>query len=159
MKRFLYTIVFCLLNMSPALAEPMYFLFGKDNINVQFDFSNAVVEGMSVRDFQDLSKVAELMWVRLFLDELNDEVDGDKLHFGEYPESSFTLLCNVISISANGSTQLDVRFVDTDTLEERKKLKIYGRGGIFGSFANLIGDAMQRCGETLGEEIHRGLRL
>lgn len=159
MKRFLVAILLSGLTALPLLAEPMYFLFGKEEINVQFDFSNAVVEGMSVRDFQDLSKVAELMWVRLFLDELNDEVDGDKMHFGDHPESSFTVLCNVISISANGSTQLDVRFIDTETLEERKKLKIYGRGGIFGSFANLIGDAMKRCGETLGEEVHRGLRL
>lgn len=159
MKRLFYTIAFCLFTTISVLADPMYFLFGKDKINVQFDFSNTVVEGMSVRDFQDLSKVAELMWVRLFMDELNEEVEDDKLVFGDYPESSFMILCHVVSISTNGSTQLDVRFIDTETLEERKKIMIYGRGGIFGSFANLVGDAMKRCGENLGEIVHDGMKL
>lgn len=158
MKKILSIIIYCVCALT-AYADPMFFLVGKGNVNVQFDFSNTIVEGMQTRDFEDLTKAAEMMWYRLFVDELNDEVDDDHLVFGDYPDASFIILCHVVSISINGSTQMDVRFVDTETLEERKKLQIYGRGGIFGSFPNLVGDAMKRCGEDLGERIHDGVKL
>jgi len=63
------------------------------------------------------------------------------------------MLCNVLYVSMNGTIIMDIRFINTETLEERGKLKIQGRGGMFGSFANLIGDGMSRCGENLGEYI------
>lgn len=158
MRKFL-VLIFLLVGICQSYADPMFFLLGKGNINLELDFSNTIVDDMQKRDFEDLTKAAEMMWYRLLIDELNEEVDEDNLIFGDFSDSSFTVLCHVVSISVNGSTQLDVRFVDTETLEERKKVQINGRGGVFGSFANLVGDAMKRCGENLGELIHDGLTL
>ena len=141
-------------------ANPMYFLLGKKQVNVEFDYTNTVVENLELRDFQDLQSVKGIEWERLFLEELNDEIDDDiDIQFGDYPESSYTMLCIVLSESLNGTTKMDVRFINTETLEERAKMIVYGHGGIFGSFANLVGDGMSRCGERLGEILEEKLEL
>ena len=92
-------------------------------------------------------------WERLFLNELNDELEDHEITFGDHSEVVYTMLCNILYVSINGTIIMDIRFINTETLEERTKLKIQGRGGVFGSFANLIGDGMSRCGENLGEVI------
>lgn len=141
-------------------ANPMYFLLGKKQVNVEFDYTSTVVENLDLRDFQDLQSSVGVKWEQLFLDELNDEIDDDlEIKFGDYPESSYTMLCIVLSVSLNGTTKMDVRFINTETLEERSKMIIYGHGGIFGSFVNLVGDGMSRCGERLGEIIEEKLEL
>ena len=141
-------------------ANPMYFLLGKKQVNVEFDYTSTVVENLDLRDFQDLQSSVGVKWEQLFLDELNDEIEDDlEIKFGDYPESSYTMLCIVLSVSLNGTTKMDVRFINTETLEERSKMIIYGHGGIFGSFANLVGDGMSRCGERLGEIIEEKLEL
>ena len=86
-------------------------------------------------------------------------MDDFEIKFGDHTEAVYTMLCNILYVSVNGTIIMDIRFINTETLEERRKLKIQGRGGVFGSFANLIGDGMSRCGENLGEYIEDKIEL
>lgn len=151
-------IIMLVLPMTLA-ANPMYFLLGEKQVNVEFDYSSTIVENLDNRDFQELQLAVGTEWERLFLHELNAEVEDLEVKFGDYPESVYTVLCIILSVSLNGTTKMDVRFINTETLEERAKLIVYGRGGVFGSFANLFGDGMSRCGERLGEIIEDKLEL
>ena len=153
MKKFLLPCIFCILFVANLSADPMYFLLSQKKVNVEFNYEHARVDNIDSTDFADLRHAVSCEWERLFLNELNDELDDHEISFGNHSEAIYTMLCNVLYVSMNGTIIMDIRFINTETLEERGKLKIQGRGGMFGSFANLIGDGMSRCGENLGEYI------
>ena len=153
MKKFLLPCILCILFAVNLLADPMYFLLSQKKVNVEFNYEHARVDNIDSTDFADLRHAVSCEWERLFLNELNDELDDHEITFGDHSEAVYTMLCNILYVSTNGTIIMDIRFINTETLEERRKLKIQGRGGVFGSFANLIGDGMSRCGENLGELI------
>lgn len=142
-----------MLFVGDLLADPMYFLLNQKKVNVEFNYDHARVDNIDSTDFADLRQAVSCEWERLFLNELNDELEDHEITFGDHSEVVYTMLCNILYVSINGTIIMDIRFINTETLEERTKLKIQGRGGVFGSFANLIGDGMSRCGENLGEVI------
>ena len=152
MKKFLLPCI-CILFAVNLSADPMYFLLSQKKVNVEFNYEHARVDNIDSTDFADLRHTVSCEWERLFLNELNDELDDHEITFGDHSEAVYTMLCNILYVSTNGTIIMDIRFINTETLEERRKLKIQGRGGVFGSFANLIGDGMSRCGENLGELI------
>ena len=153
MKKFLLPCILCILFAVNLSADPMYFLLSQKKVNVEFNSEHARVDNIDSTDFADLRHAVSCEWERLFLNELNDELDDHEITFGDHSEAVYTMLCNILYVSTNGTIIMDIRFINTETLEERRKLKIQGRGGVFGSFANLIGDGMSRCGENLGELI------
>lgn len=153
MKKFLLPCILCILFAVNLSADPMYFLLSQKKVNVEFNYEHARVDNIGSTDFADLRHAVSCEWERLFLNELNDELDDHEITFGDHSEAVYTMLCNILYVSTNGTIIMDIRFINTETLEERRKLKIQGRGGVFGSFANLIGDGMSRCGENLGELI------
>ena len=153
MKKFLLPCIMCMLFVGDLLAEPMYFLLNQKKVNVEFNYDHVRVDNIDSTDFADLRQAVSCEWERLFLNELNDELEDPEITFGDHSEVVYTMLCNILYVSINGTIIMDIRFINTETLEERTKLKIQGRGGVFGSFANLIGDGMSRCGENLGEVI------
>ena len=153
MKKFLLPCILCILFAVNLSADPMYFLLSQKKVNVEFNYEHARVDNIDSTDFANLRHAVSCEWERLFLNELNDELDDHEITFGDHSEAVYTMLCNILYVSTNGTIIMDIRFINTETLEERRKLKIQGRGGVFGSFANLIGDGMSRCGENLGELI------
>ena len=153
MKKFLLPCIICMLFVGDLWADPMYFLLNQKKVNVEFNYDHARVDNIDSTDFADLRQAVSCEWERLFLNELNDELEDHEITFGDHSEVVYTMLCNILYVSINGTIIMDIRFINTETLEERTKLKIQGRGGVFGSFANLIGDGMSRCGENLGEVI------
>lgn len=153
MKKFLLPCIISMLFVGDLLADPMYFLLNQKKVNVEFNYDHARVDNIDSTDFADLRQAVSCEWERLFLNELNDELEDHEITFGDHSEVVYTMLCNILYVSINGTIIMDIRFINTETLEERTKLKIQGRGGVFGSFANLIGDGMSRCGENLGEVI------
>lgn len=153
MKKFLLPCILCILFAVNLSADPMYFLLSQKKVNVEFNYEHARADNIDSTDFADLRHAVSCEWERLFLNELNDELDDHEITFGDHSETVYTMLCNILYVSTNGTIIMDIRFINTETLEERRKLKIQGRGGVFGSFANLIGDGMSRCGENLGELI------
>lgn len=153
MKKFLLPCILCILFAVNLSADPMYFLLSQKKVNVEFNYEHARADNIDSTDFADLRHAVSCEWERLFLNELNDELDDHEITFGDHSEAVYTMLCNILYVSTNGTIIMDIRFINTETLEERRKLKIQGRGGVFGSFANLIGDGMSRCGENLGELI------
>ena len=153
MKKFLLPCIICMLFVGDLWADPMYFLLNQKKVNVEFNYDHARVDNIDSTDFADLRQAVSCEWERLFLNGLNDELEDHEITFGDHSEVVYTMLCNILYVSTNGTIIMDIRFINTETLEERRKLKIQGRGGVFGSFANLIGDGMSRCGENLGELI------
>lgn len=159
MKKFLLPCIMCMLFVSNLSADPMFFLLNQKKVNVEFNYEHARVDNIDSTDFADLRQAVSCEWERLFLNELNDELDDFEIKFGDHTEAVYTMLCNIQYVSVNGTIIMDIRFINTETLEECRKLKIQGRGGVFGSFANLIGDGMSRCGENLGEYIEDKIEL
>lgn len=153
MKKLLLPCMISVLSVNNLFADPMYFLLNHKNVNVEFNYEHARVDNIDSLDFMDLRQAVAYEWEKMFLEELNDEIDDNEILFGDYTEAVYTMFCNILYISMNGTIIMDIRFINTETLEERRKFKIQGRGGVFGSFANLIGDGMSRCGENLGEYI------
>ena len=159
MKKLILFIVCNFICIYICTAEPMYFLLGQSNINVEFNYEHTKLVSISYQNFIALKNAVGVEWENLFLEELNDELEDEDMIFGDFPESPYLMLCHVVSISDNGTIRLDIRFINTNTLEERMKLVITGRGGMYGSFSNLIGDGMSRCGENLGDYIDEHLDL
>ena len=112
MKKLILFIVCNFICIYICTAEPMYFLLGQSNINVEFNYEHTKLVSISYQNFIALKNAVGAEWENLFLEELNDELEDEDMIFGDFPESPYLMLCHVVSISDNGTIRLDIRFIN-----------------------------------------------
>ena len=96
MKKFLLPCIMCMLLVGDLLADPMYFLLTQKKVNVEFNYDHARVDNIDSTDFADLRQAVSCEWERLFLNELNDELDDFEIKFGDHTEAVYTMLVTCI---------------------------------------------------------------
>ena len=133
--------------------ENFYFLYGQKQINIEFDYTWTEIKSVSDTVKKDMIEVFSPIWNDCFLKELNEELKDNDVEIGYFPNANFTIFIQILSIGNTGATKATAIIFNTETLEERCAIDIFGRGGMFGSFPNLIKDGIENCGEDLGDII------
>lgn len=133
--------------------ENFYFLYGQKQINIEFDYTWTEIKSVSDTVKKDMIEVFSPIWNDCFLKGLNEELEDNDVEIGYFPNANFTIFIQILSIGNTGATKATAIIFNTETLEERCAIDIFGRGGMFGSFPNLIKDGIENCGEDLGDII------
>lgn len=121
-------------------------LWNVDNINVIIDFSEAKVAGINFAEFRERNIDAETFEkFSTEMDRLLDGLNGLKgYRFSYTPTAPVTLVVKVRDIDSDGRVNTsDFVLMDTNTKEVFSGVRIKSKGGRFGSFPNLMGDAFE----------------
>lgn len=127
-------------------ASNMSKLWNIDNINVIIDFSEAIVAGQNFGEFCERNIDAKTF--EKFpseMDRLLDGLSGLKgYRFSYTPSAPISLLVKVREVDSDGRVNTsDFVLMDTNTKEVFSGVRIKSKGGRFGSFPNLMGDAFE----------------
>lgn len=130
-------------------------IYNSNVFNIVVDFSETIVMGMTLQQFVDLKrrdpkKIKEFgnnfftdinSEIERFIKALNDEA---KLNISYFPSAPVTLLVKVRTIDEPGRENVsDYVFIDTNTGQVISGIRLKSKGGRFGSWTNLLGDAFE----------------
>jgi len=134
------------------------FLKGQSAFQVEYVFKDALVSNtMSIESYArskssseenvtrymsaiDKERIDLMMY---FIDQANRNVS--QVSFGANIESEYRIVVSLVSIDREGRyNTTDVSFVNVKTGEVAALVEFKCRGGYFGTFANLMGDAFKR---------------
>ena len=157
MKKFYLIIVFVLMNISVLFAQrvtegSLSPLKGQHKVNLEFDFSQAVMHGMDEEHF----RTYEEDW-----DEDKPEAVGllsgeaakrcnNNFYLGQFSNTDFSIKIIVREISTQGSFRCDGALIDKEGKQLAFFTGFHGRGGKCGSKLNLIKDGAKRTGANIG---------
>lgn len=68
-------------------------------------------------------------------------------------EQDFTIEVTIVNVDDRGNTISNVEVTDAEGKAVAQISNLYGRGGRFGTFCNLMGDGLQSTGEKIGRMI------
>lgn len=135
-----------------------------NNFNVVIDFSDATVVGMPFSEFIESKKMSDPAYYGdAFLPELRAETSriltklnkSKDYNFGFNPKARATLYIKVRIIDENGKTNTSDYVFVTNTGEIIGGMSIRSKGGRFGGFANLLGDALE---EDAAGKLMKGMK-
>lgn len=128
-------------------------MYNVKDYNVIIDFSDTRVVGMNLLKFRELKQMGnEKVFGYDFFNRMNSEVsrfinalrDETKSNFGLFPEAPVTLVVKVRDIDEPGRENIsDYIFINSTTGEILAGIRLKSKGGRFGSFTNLFGDALE----------------
>jgi hypothetical protein len=129
-------------------------LKNETRLNVKIDYSEAILNHLSIDDFVATADNWELAQTELwgkFVTNLNEEMSQRKVRLvGGHFQDAYTMVLRVQEIDGRGNQQAFVDFI-APTGETIAVVSVRGDGGHFGSFYNLAGDGMKDVGERLGQ--------
>lgn len=144
-------------------------LTGVHAVTVEYDFSNALVDGIPLNDYIEISQLTEGDSYRQefeqekkeiiadFIEEFNDTNCPILLTISTNPAVS--MLIQVKSISRNGNTiTCDYTFKEKSSGHILAEIALTAKDGRCGSFSNLMGDAFEEAGKKLGKFIKKNLK-
>lgn len=176
MKQFMLlvvSLVVCGASMSAQKLTEGSFepLVGQEVINCVFDFMHTEAAGMPLQEFiewktaddkngEDFApkfQKAQTSCQMSFMEKANDKLKGVRL--AKSPEAEYTLTVKMISIDKPGRENVcDYTFTNTKTGETVAVVRMEGKGGHWGSFTNLMGDAFKDGGEKFGSYLNNQLK-
>lgn len=128
-------------------------LKGESRMNVELDYSNAVLKGMSFKDYvaqeENWDKGVKEIKAK-FVEEFNKSNKG-KITAGSFDNTKYTLRIDAIKVEKRGTTTADAYIVDAEGKTVAKITKIEGEGGKWGTHLNLMGDGATNMGAILGK--------
>jgi hypothetical protein len=130
-------------------------------LNVEIDYSEAVLNNLTLDDFVATNDKWELaqteLWTK-FVEKLNEGMSSRQPRLlAGHNESGYTLVLHVLDIDKKGNQRSVVKIKDAagNTIAE---INANGDGGHFGSFYNLAGDGMKDIGERVGKFIVKKIK-
>lgn len=131
-------------------------------INFEIDYSKADILGEDYADFVagDAAWATDEGEIRSrFIRSFNTEADDGRYphRLGSYGESDVKMLIKILEVRESGSSVSGLLFL----YKENKLVfirKVYAEKGRVGSVGNLMGDAMEVIGESLGSKFFRHSR-
>ncbi len=128
-------------------------LKGESRMNVELNYSNAVLKGMSFKDYvaqeENWDKGVKEIQAK-FVEEFNSASKG-KITVGSFDNTKYTLRIDAIKVEKRGTTTADAVIVDAEGKTVAKLTKIEGEGGKWGTHLNLMGDGATNMGAILGK--------
>lgn len=128
-------------------------LKGESRMNVELDYSNAVLKGMSFKDYvaqeENWDKGVKEIKAK-FVEEFNKSNKG-KITAGSFDNAKYTLRIDAIKVEKRGTTTADAYVVDAEGKTVAKITKLEGEGGKWGTHLNLMGDGATNMGAILGK--------
>lgn len=171
MKKFLLIALQFVLLSTSAFAqkqwsEPIAKIKGENRINITVDYSKALMKGQPSETFiaseKDWDEGVQEIYGRM-LDAYNKvAIVGGKSRIaaGNFPDAKFSFKVVPTSIADNGNTIADVSLIDNTSGETLyTEYNAYAKGGKFGTFINLTGDAMENMGKYLAYLVVRFANL
>lgn len=153
MKHFLLTLFVLFAGMHLAKADNSFaYLLGADSINVNLDYSRLQISPDVHVNFPELLDLYGDTWRTGFLREMNASNEEWNLTFGTF-NSQYTVLVQFVSLRPNASLKVIFRIIDMHTVSELHAQVVESRGGLFGSFEELLRESIQRVGEEIGDII------
>ncbi|MDO4462692.1 MAG: hypothetical protein Q4C30_09440 [Bacteroidia bacterium] len=135
-------------------------LKGESILNVEVDYSEAMIHGMGEADFA----VVEQDWyvdkpeiISYIIEYMQDEL-GNKISVGKTSGANYTLVVLPQSIRRKGDTISRAILKDKDGNELCEIDKIEAEGGTFGTKLNLIKDGAKETGTVLGKYLKKQLK-
>ena len=139
-------------------------VFDQETLNVDFDFSKAVIDGMKESALLNIGGERASDWQRdkneicsKFLIAMYGQTK-DFIEIGHYPDAQYTLVFIPASFDDDGEVRGSAHVVNNEGEVIATIEKINGDGGRWGSFTNLCGDAMERAGDEVGSLLQREAR-
>jgi hypothetical protein len=162
MKKILLCLtLLCSLHLGYAqklLSGSLAALEQETRLNVQIDYSEALLDNLTLEDFVLTHNNWELaqteLWGKL-VENLNDKLSRRSLRMvcGHFKDA-YTLVLRVQVIDRRGNQRslVDIRDREGNVIAV---LQVSGDGGHIGSFYNLAGDGMEDVGDALGRYLRR----
>lgn len=128
-------------------------LKGESRINVEMNYTNAVLKGMSFKEYvaqeENWDKGVKEIQGK-FVEEFNKSSKG-KITAGSFENAKYTLRIDAIKVEKRGATTADAYIVDAEGKTVAKITKVEGDGGAWGTHLNLMGDGATNMGAQLGK--------
>ena len=147
-------------------------LMGVSKIQVEEDWEETTIEGMSQAAWLEFRKIEQPEFNPQY--ELENELKpqlsimllpaaNDKLRtIGRFltnaSESDILMTIHPVNITKKGNCYLNITIRDKMNGQQIVKFSIEGKGGIFGSMANLWSDGFKSAGKRLGKLLVKQLR-
>lgn len=147
-------------------------LMGVSKIQVEEDWEGTTIEGMSQAAWLEFRKIEQPEFNPQY--ELENELKpqlsimllpaaNDKLRtIGRFltnaSESDILMTIHPVNITKKGNCYLNITIRDKMNGQQIVKFSIEGKGGIFGSMANLWSDGFKSAGKRLGKLLVKQLR-
>lgn len=127
-------------------------------VDVKLDYTSAEMDDMSFEKALYVMEFTKEQWdltivpilISRFCEEANNECDAFFREESATP-SRYKLEIKVLSVDDDGETEARLTLVDNVTGYMLGEVVLNADGGRFGSWHNLMGDALARIGKELGE--------
>ena len=129
-------------------------------VNLEVDFSKAVIHGMDEKEFSSYEpdyKKDKPGIVGLIYDYAQRKCSG-LIHIGQYEDAEYTLLCTINRVSAKGNFECELKLVDSKGKMIAHVENIKGKGGVFGTKLNLMKDGAESTGKAIGTLVRDEIR-
>lgn len=141
---------------STIYAQDFSDLKNETRLNVEFDYSEVLINGLNIEDFAD----AEEDWKKdepkiygKFISNFNKKMKN--LVGGRVKNANYTLTIHPLVISDKGNIKAYFVITNSEGREVYKSEEVKGSGGTFGSQLNLMGDGMQSLGKKIGSLVNK----
>lgn len=125
-------------------------------LDVEIDFDEGVYkyipEDQFAKENSDWEQIKKETSER-FMEGINNKLKLTKRSAVMTDEQDFTILVEIVSVDEKGNTISNVKFLNEKGEAFAKIDKLYGSGGHFGTFCNLMGDGLEETGEKIGKTI------
>ena len=169
MKRILATLLFSVALFATANAQKITGSFAplakEARVQMNVDFSEALIMGMSEEEFADFEEDwthDKVEIVSLFSDNANDVLDGSPV-IGNYKlDTEYTLDLVVRTVDVRGNYDCDLYLIhnlaDGRQEEVARAEGVYARGGKIGTKLNLMKDGAKHTGKELGKFLKKAMK-
>lgn len=171
MKKFVLSLIVASMALSMSAVDlktgSFYDAAFISRVGIVFDYSDTVIDGMSIEEFRKSGRVDEdyAEWDefdtfirRRFMAGLNDRKMPNDLIFRLGPiDGEYQIKVSPLLMDSDGNYNVLLSFIAPDGTVKGTAYES-GDGGIFGSFSNLQGDAFEELGEHFARFLYKQIR-
>ena len=169
MKKIFATLLFSVALFATAGAQKITGTFAplakEARVQMNVDFSEALIMGMSEEEFADFEEDwihDKVEIVSLFYDNANDVLGGSPVVGNYKMDTEYTLDLVVRTVDVRGNYDCDLyllrNLADGSQEEVARADGVYARGGKIGTKLNLMKDGAKHTGKELGKFLKKAMK-
>ncbi len=147
------------------------YLKGQGEINYEVDWSKLTIRDLPVEEWLTFRQVEQPEYdavkeleeqckpkVKEVVEEANDKLEKSRVVITQKEGCKYTLCIRPLAIDKKGNNRIEFLVIETDSQKIVSTFVIEGKGGHFGSMANLWGDGFGDAGEQLGDVLRKAVK-